>query len=440
MFSAPVMREQPPVRQEIDATASARALGGLVLDTLEMLGAGDVEPNAAASLREWWTRAYEKGERLKDACVTDGHAGREACAVLASAASIHAAGRGSPYPLMLAGPHWRLQIHPWRGTSRFVLNASFLASASPADVRRECERVAWFLYRKSTWKVSRIDVACDCAGLDVARFAQLEECVSRTRCATVHADGEEWSETSAAKLAKRGAQVETVTLGRADSPMQLCIYDKAREAQKSGKAWQLDRARAEGWQQGETLVRVEARFRSTVLDEFPLFDLRDLSTVLDDWQSIAPKLWAYATQTAVRFVVPTSDTNRARWPMRDDWQVVASVGGVAPERCRIVTESSKQERRKRASQAVLRGLVALASEHAHTTALASSMMRKAVDDGQAPEVALAAAVLSSVGELLGLDALGERDALDRSLELRARLKGRRAWVAWADNHAAAFNA
>lgn len=436
------IREAAPARQVDDAgSGSPRVLAGLVLDTLEMLGDGGdggLEPSAAFALRALWERGYQ-GESIRDARVTNEAPDSPATAMLGPALSVTVAGRSAPYPLMFSGPHWRLQVNPWRGVSRFILNAVYLASAPRSEVVLECERVSWFLYGANVWRISRIDVAADCVGLDLPSFARLDECVTRSHLARVYAEGAEFSEVESARLVQRHARIETVTLGSASSALQVCIYDKIREMKSSGKEWQADSLRERGWDGVEGVTRVEARFRARALDEFPAINLRSISMLLK-FDAIAPQLWSYATTRAVRYVTPSdTDTNRARWELRDDWRTVSEAGTVAPIRVRVVTEAAKEERRKRASRSIIRGLVLLASEHESTARLADRMLEASLEASQQPEVVLAAVVLQAAGELLGARALGERDRGERVGILREMVRARRRWVAWADNPALAIS-
>lgn len=437
----------PSSRRQGPDVASRRVLGGLVLDTVELLGRAPFDAGAAWSLRSLWRRAYELGESLRDERVTDESPECEARELLGPALGVVPQSNGGPFPVMLVAPHWRLQAHPERGTAKLILNASFLAEARRADVVREVERVACFLWRGAgSFTVSRLDVAADCVGLDVADFARLDECVMQATRATMHMDGEahELDATRAADVARivqSRARVETVTLGVASSSVQLCLYDKLAELRASGKKWQEASLRARGWDGQASVTRIEARFRSRALDEFASdgFELRPVASLVD-FDTWGPELWSYATRKSVRFVVPSeSDTNRARWRTRADWawlQAQSQTNEEPVTRSRVITPAQREERARRASRAIIRGLVTLAAEHPDVVHRAPAMMRAALDAGQAPEIALAASVFASVGDLVGLRAMGVRDPESRALTLRAALDKRAAWVEWANDYEA----
>src|SRR5690606_22093914 len=183
-------------------------------------------------------------------------------------------------------------------------------------------------------------------------------------------------------------------------------------------------------------TRIEARFRRAAFDELDGARLRDVRAALA-WSSVAPRLWAYATTKAVRYCTPTSDTNRARWPMRDDWKVISECGTVAPIRCRRASAEAREERKRRASRAVLSGLVTLAAENAIAARMACESMTARAAEGIAPEIALAAVVFHAHGELVGVRALGVRDALERAHRMRERIREKLRWHEWQDDPARA---
>ena len=160
---------------------------GLVLDTVEALAQGALREESATALRAVWKRVYE-GEDVRDAMVADASG-----TMLAPALTARASSRGGPYPLMLIGPHWRLFVSAERGRARVVVDARFLAEHGAPAARVELARIAWWLYGEAAqWRLSRLDIACDVAALEVAPFAELQTCV--TRCAgksIIYEDGEQ---------------------------------------------------------------------------------------------------------------------------------------------------------------------------------------------------------------------------------------------------------
>jgi hypothetical protein len=296
------------------------------------------------------------------------------------------------------------------------------------------------------------------------QYARLDECVAQATRATIHLDGEsEEIDTTrpadVARIVQSRNIVETVSLGVAKSGTQVTIYDKTRELRASGKTWQAAHLRARGWDGVAPVTRIEAKFRAASLTEFASmgFDLRPLDALVrfDEW---ARELWSYATRKSVRYVVPSEgDTNRSRWRPREDWAWIQSLGELhraPPARARVITPAQREERAKRASRSVIRGLVSLAAEHPDiarrvrhalgdivreeqeaSEARAAHVVREPRDVGT-PELVLAASVFSVLGDLVGLRALGGRDAESRALTLCADIEKRRAWVVWANDYEA----
>lgn len=405
---------------------------GLLLDTVEALAEGALRAESQSALRALWRCVYE-GDAGKDVCVA-----HEGGAVLAPALTVRAASRGGPYPLMLVGPHWRLFVSPEKGRSRIIVDARYLAEHGARAARVELERVAWWMYGPDvSWRLSRLDIACDVADLDMERFARLEECVTRSAGQSIiYEDGEREECVERASVRRRHAAVQTVTLGSASSRVQLCAYDKVAEVRHSEKTWQLDAARERGWKgDGESLTRVEFRLRGDGLKEFPDLGL-ECVTVLDDVAAWMPRVWAYLSSKSVRYCVPSRDPNRARWAMAEWWAELRALGArVVPQRVRCIAASVREERARRAARDVMRGAVAMVAEHASASDAAQRACLKVIDgeSEHAPEVLVIAQALAVAGELLGVRALGTRDVVARACELRTRVARRRRAVAYADD-------
>lgn len=429
-----------------------RALGGLRLDTVEALVAGTFEPRAARALRDLWRAIAVEGAPWTERELDDWHRDDGLDAerlVLGPSLTVHVRGRGSVYPVMILSPHWRLFVAPWDGRAKLTLNAEYLATTLRADIVAEVERIGWWLYRtpEVAWRLSRLDLAADATGLELDAFADLDACVTRAVRGRVHLDAEEleqldelaeYDAIAAGSVAHTRAKITGVTLGTAASRVQFCTYDKLEQARVKGLTWVRPMLEAQGWDGVEPVTRVEARFRQRALDEFPAWDLRSLEALnmVDEW---APALWRYATESCVRYTVPNNDSNRARWPTREDWCAVQGFGAeLAAERLRVVSLEVQEERRRRASRDVVRGLVALAAEHEASAAVTPSLMRKARESGQIPELALVSTVFAVYGDLLGARALGIEDRESRAIELGARIARRVHTRAWADDPARAF--
>jgi len=114
----------------------------------------------------------------------------------------------------------------------------------------------------------------------------------------------------------RGVEGETLTIGT-KACLQVQIYNKAREikAQLSGKTWFLDIWRQNGFQcEGDDygdVWRVEFRFAKEFLKAR---NCRRFEEVM----RFVPELITEALSSR-RLTRPTSDKNRARWPIHELW-------------------------------------------------------------------------------------------------------------------------
>lgn len=410
---------------------------GLVLDTVEALSEATIRPEVQEVLGALWERVYA-GDKLVDYCIADGSGVQ-----LGPACSVVASSRRGPYPVLVVSPHWRLFVSPEKGRTRIALNAEFIARTTGLDQIIELQRVAAWLFgdavnTREAWRLSRLDVACDVAGLTVDRFASLENVVMRAAVGTVRyddSDEDEALDPVNPAVVSRFRRVETVTFGAADSRVQLCAYNKALEACASGKAWQLDAARERGWDGEAPLTRIEFRLRQRGLDEFPELSLRKLSTLatVAEWM---PRVWSYLTRFAVRYVTPSLvDSNRSRWSTADWWEDVQAMGSLVAERVRCVTESVREERVRRACRDVVRGTVALVAERGTQTRNALSRLRAVIsgESSEPPVLVVVAEALSTFADFVAPYALGALQPDDAASELVARIESRVAYVQWQDS-------
>lgn len=108
------------------------------------------------------------------------------------------------------------------------------------------------------------------------------------------------------------------------------LYDKTREIQKSGKDYLKPLWAAQGWQEGETVWRMEFQVRREGLPQ-------ELKGAASEAVALLGPLWRYLTAEWLRLAVPQdSDENRTRWPVHPLWQALAGVWDVPPEAAPLV--------------------------------------------------------------------------------------------------------
>jgi len=177
-------------------------------------------------------------------------------------------------------------------------------------------------------QVSEIHLCADVVGYDFSLANYEQHFVTRVRKndITYGADG----------VLLDCQRVSTLRFSSHASPLSCTIYNKTLEIkQKSAKFWFHDlwkkgvEGPAGGQWDGESDVwRIECRFKRAFLHNLkpPIEEAYD---VLDHFQS----LWAYAVGQGsgsddglpdgwLRYVVPSDDSNRSRWPVHPAWQVV----------------------------------------------------------------------------------------------------------------------
>lgn len=396
----------------------ARALGGVLIDTIEATAKSPMLRDMTDTLRAVWREAYESGTSIKSREIPG----------LAPAVDVSARSRSSRYPLMLSGPIWRMQLCPDKGTARFVASAQWLASAHMSDVIMEVRRIAYALWGRDEWKVSRIDLACDFARMHPSQYADTTYCVRRSHSVKEHA-----YDNSLDIHTGRARTTTGVTFGKASSRVQLVIYDKGLQSDIEGLDWVHARWLAEGWDGSESVMRVEARLRGRGLEDFPELSLSRLNS-LSDFNDWAPRVWAYmfGADGFLRYCEPSGDSNRSRWRVTDEWRRIASVGTVAAVRVRSVTEAVRERAKTLACKAIMRGVVNLVADDASLVRLAKSSGHAAMASSQPYIVGLLGALIARYGDAIEHRALGTAKAtdVDRATMIDARIDERAAWYAW----------
>ncbi|MHB8600162.1 MAG: hypothetical protein ACYDER_25550 [Ktedonobacteraceae bacterium] len=135
-------------------------------------------------------------------------------------------------------------------------------------------------------------------------------------------------------------KVATLAFSKHKAPLSCSIYNKTLEiVQKSGKTWFYDLWKSDAvgsvWDGESDVWRVEFRFKRQALHEFQIEWAYD---VLDQLK----RLWDYAAGHIaggddglpdgwLRYVLPSEDSNRSRWPVHPAWQVVQGAFADSPE-------------------------------------------------------------------------------------------------------------
>lgn len=128
----------------------------------------------------------------------------------------------------------------------------------------------------------------------------------------------------------QGDEYQTITIGKMPG-RQASLYNKSNEIKASNKAywrdiWQLDQKPA------GTVWRVEVRAGKDELDKWNVKRFSEFEEKVGDV--------IISILKAMRYTVPTSDSNRWRWPMAPFWQsaIEASTQALEPYICQASRE------------------------------------------------------------------------------------------------------
>jgi hypothetical protein len=221
-----------------------------------------------------------------------------------------------------------------------------------------------------TLHVSSCDLAVDVTGLDLSSVQQVKEhFVSRAQLtglipSSVADDGMIDGPDS---IKQRWGRITGLPFGARGGALSALIYDKTHEIKYKSpeKAWfhdlwlsVKDEKGESVWDSEAPVWRIEVRYKRQALNEMlqeGVFHGIDNAYNLEER---LPGLWSYAVGHVdggedslpdgwLRYVIPTDDTNRSRWPVHPDWQVIQSA--FAPP----VLPESDYEREEREQEELL---------------------------------------------------------------------------------------
>ena len=123
--------------------------------------------------------------------------------------------------------------------------------------------------------------------------------------------------------------VTGMTFG-AGNEVSARLYDKTRELLKSGKDYLKPLWAAQGWEEGQTVWRMEFQVRREGLPD-------ELRGPASDSVPLLGLLWRYLTTEWLRLAVPSdTDETRTRWPVHPLWEALAGVFDVPSEAAPLV--------------------------------------------------------------------------------------------------------
>lgn len=233
-----------------------------------------------------------------------------------------------------------------------------------------------------TLQPSSLDLAADVTFLDLGSIHDVKEhFVTRAQLTgQMPADVDELMIDGPDAIKQRWGRLTGLPFGARTAALSALIYDKTHEIKYKSpeKSWMWGIWEQEAEKQGFCLLpgikvwRIEIRFKRAALSEMKQEESFHGINDAYDLESHLPGLWSYAVGHVgggldglpdgwLRYVTPAEDTNRSRWPVHPDWEIIQSA--LVPE----PLEESNYEREQREREEILSDLDAYFSVHAQAT-------------------------------------------------------------------------
>jgi hypothetical protein len=168
-------------------------------------------------------------------------------------------------------------------------------------------------------------------------------------------------------IKQRWGRITGLPFGARGGALSALIYDKTHEIKYKSREkegfydlWLAvkDEDGNPVWDGKAPVWRIEVRFKRPALNEMMQEGVFHGIDNVYDLEERLPGLWSYAVGHVgggedglpdgwLRYVIPTEDTNRSRWPVHPDWQVIQSA--FAP----VVLPESEYEQEEREQEELL---------------------------------------------------------------------------------------
>lgn len=209
----------------------------------------------------------------------------------------HAFGR---YRFCLEHEHGRIGISPSQRLPAFRIQprSGYLHAVGPAVAAHHFQRVLESECVEVFFSVSRIDLYVDIEGWGIG-IEDRPNFVCRAGSVRTY---EEENRFTGFEFGRRSTKTVCAR-----------IYDKTADITRTGADWWFDI-----WQRGEgtgPVIRVELEWNREGLHQFGLSGVDETLAAVGD-------LWRYGTEEWLTHRSPTSDGNRARWPVSIPWTSV----------------------------------------------------------------------------------------------------------------------
>lgn len=200
-----------------------------------------------------------------------------------------------------------------------------------------------------TLQPSSVDLAVDLLFFDVGTIQNIKEhFVTRAqtdeeRPLSDRRDDDDALIDGPDSIHRRWRRITGLSFGARKAALSAIIYDKAHEIKYRSpeKAFMWDIWEHEAEKQGFCLLptarvlRLEVRFKREALSQIKQDGVFHGIDDAYELEGHIPGLWSYAVGHAsgspdglpdgwMRYIIPTADTNRSRWPVHPDWHIIQS--------------------------------------------------------------------------------------------------------------------
>jgi hypothetical protein len=225
-------------------------------------------------------------------------------------------GAGKQWRWILHSPSLHLDVGLGKHTqivTKARLSAAYLWATEIGDALTQLYAfLIGMLGSEPFLQVSEAHLCVDVAGWELA-VADAAAFVTRGHRRGLRLEDEDKS-SPGLQINLNGRRCGTLDFSKG-APHSCCIYDKTKEITVSRKDWMQEVWRSNGWDGEARVTRVEFRYKRECLKEL---GVEEAYAFLDQ----IPSLWAYSTKQWLRHTLPTTDRNKARWPISPLWEAV----------------------------------------------------------------------------------------------------------------------
>lgn len=212
------------------------------------------------------------------------------------------------YPYVLVNNAYRIQLSSSKAQkiplAYVQLKSDWLASKGVIYCKEELETIIGHLgFIEASENVSRCDLFVDFVCETDIETIQLAQWITRAKRFSKYHMGKVFTGY-------------TFGLG---GDISARLYNKTEEIKESGKFHLKDLWKQQGWEEGQTVYRLEFELKNRVLQE------HEASTV-DALLSRSGGVWRYCLLNWLKLTIPsTVDSTQSRWPLHPLWDALSQI-------------------------------------------------------------------------------------------------------------------